>query len=1083
MRPVATSKVGGLLTSARAGVLAGSLCGLVFGLVDGGFAISSTLAKTGDGVSSRAPLGVLSGLGCVAGSVLQYTVLFALALLVLGLVLHPLLRARDLGRRYVVLLALGLGAGVAAELYWRTREHLFYGHSAVSPERLAVLGGALALGLAAGFVAARALARLSRGVQVGFTVACAAAWLGGGVYLAAEESRGSTRGAINERNRDLPNVVLVVVDALRQDVLGCYGHPRVKTPNLDRLAERGVLFENAFVQAPFTWTSFGSLLTGKYPRRHGLIKMKPGYKLRPQATLPWHLKHATRADGRELRPDDYVTASFHTGTLQEGSGLLRGFDYVFEETAGHELQDLSSPWSQFRSELLLWIFKNRIEEALRLGARRARSGELVGERARPALHDDGAPLLDAHAVRSARALQGALPRPRVHGAGEGVLRGAPSGDRVATVRADAGGRRSGAQPLLRRRHAGRRARRRPRARARARGRAREHARDRHGGPRRVARRGRPVGAQPHGAARALRAAPDVLAHQAARREARRSTRRPDRRLPDPLRPRRARAAEGGGRVRARRRRESAAARAWRKGRAAHVQLRRERRAARGAGPRAQARRAAQRRAAEDARRRAPRVRAIAGTEGDGAGLRRVRPEGPLRRGESGRRAPRGGAGAPCGAACVERRHADPRGARPGLGARRGDARDPEAHGLRRRRRRRRRMTRAVDLVLVANARIPSQRAQTLQIVQMAAAFERAGAHVALFHAKRRPTVELPPGQDAWRWYGVQLAEKPLLEPIRCLDWIDRVPRVLQYVPARLQEQSFGKNAARAVLEHHAGARVLTRELETAHHLAKKKRPNVFLELHRVPGGRLRRRALKASARACAGIVAISGGVKTDLVALGIDERRIVVEHDGFEPERFAKLPKRAKARAELGLPTSVPLVVYTGGLLEWKGVDLLVDAARALPDAYFVIAGGMDADVKRLRQKAGGLANVRIDGFQPPERVPLYLAAGDVGVAPNRSKPPISARYTSPLKVFESMAAGLPLVASDLPSLRELLTHEKDAWLVAPDDAGALAEGLKKLLGDAALRARLAQAFHARASEHAWIARARRLLAWMDEER
>lgn len=268
------------------------------------------------------------------------------------------------------------------------------------------------------------------------------------------------------------------------------------------------------------------------------------------------------------------------------------------------------------------------------------------------------------------------------------------------------------------------------------------------------------------------------------------------------------------------------------------------------------------------------------------------------------------------------------------------------------------MTRAVDLVLVANTRIPSQRAQSLQVVQMAAAFERAGAHVALFHAKRRPAIELPPGQDAWRWYGVELAEKPVLEPIPCVDWIDRVPRVLQYVPARLQEQSFGKNAARAVLTSHPVARVLTREVETAHLLAKKKRPNVFLELHRVPGGRLRRRALKASARACAGIVAISNGVKEDLVALGLDAQRIVVEHDGFEPERFAHLPTKAKARAELGLPASVPLVVYTGGLLEWKGVDLLVEAARRLPDAYVVIAGGMDADVEAAAA----------EGRRPPER-------------------------------------------------------------------------------------------------------------------
>jgi glycosyltransferase involved in cell wall biosynthesis len=192
------------------------------------------------------------------------------------------------------------------------------------------------------------------------------------------------------------------------------------------------------------------------------------------------------------------------------------------------------------------------------------------------------------------------------------------------------------------------------------------------------------------------------------------------------------------------------------------------------------------------------------------------------------------------------------------------------------------------------------------------------------------------------------------------------------------------------------------------------------------------------------------------------------------------LVTRAEARRELGLADGRAVVVYTGGLLEWKGVDLLVEAARELGEVQVVIAGGMDADAARLRRAARGVANVRIDGFQPPQRVALYLAAADVGVVPNRSRPPISARYTSPLKVFEAMAASLPLVASDLPSLRELLTHGEDAWLVQPDDAGTLAEGLRRILADDALRAGLARRLGERAARHTWDARSARLMGWME---
>ena len=385
------------------------------------------------------------------------------------------------------------------------------------------------------------------------------------------------------------------------------------------------------------------------------------------------------------------------------------------------------------------------------------------------------------------------------------------------------------------------------------------------------------------------------------------------------------------------------------------------------------------------------------------------------------------------------------------------------------------------LVLVANARMPSQRAQSLQVAQVAAAFARAGCATTLMHARRRDTPPMEAG-ELWAFYQSQGTggATPALRAVGCVDWIDRFPRRLQYLPARLQELSFARQAARALAAEPDSAWVLSRELEVARSLARGGRRGVFLEVHRVPGGRTRRRWLAQCAPRLAGVVAISGGVREDLLALGLREEDVRVEHDGFAPGRFEGLVTRAEARRELGLADGRAVVVYTGGLLEWKGVDLLVEAARELGEVQVIIAGGMDADAARLRRAAGGVANVRIDGFQPPQRVALYLAAADVGVVPNRSRPAISARYTSPLKVFEAMAASLPLVASDLPSLRELLTHGEDAWLVQPDDAGALAEGLRRVLADDALRAGLARRLGERAARHTWDARAARLVGWME---
>jgi glycosyltransferase involved in cell wall biosynthesis len=174
-------------------------------------------------------------------------------------------------------------------------------------------------------------------------------------------------------------------------------------------------------------------------------------------------------------------------------------------------------------------------------------------------------------------------------------------------------------------------------------------------------------------------------------------------------------------------------------------------------------------------------------------------------------------------------------------------------------------------------------------------------------------------------------------------------------------------------------------------------------------------------------------------------------------------------------------VVYAGSLLPWKGVDVLLGAAERLPATRFVVVGG-DADgIAVLRSRHGELANVRFDGFRPPEEVRRYLAAADVAVVPNRSTPAISARYTSPLKVFEAMGAGTAVVASDLPSLRDILEHDRTGWLVAPDDPDSLARGLSIVLSDPNLRIKLVTHARKEVTRRSWDSRARRLIEWMGE--
>jgi glycosyltransferase involved in cell wall biosynthesis len=119
---------------------------------------------------------------------------------------------------------------------------------------------------------------------------------------------------------------------------------------------------------------------------------------------------------------------------------------------------------------------------------------------------------------------------------------------------------------------------------------------------------------------------------------------------------------------------------------------------------------------------------------------------------------------------------------------------------------------------------------------------------------------------------------------------------------------------------------------------------------------------------------------------------------------------------------------------------------------------------------------VTFTGLVPPPRVPELLARADVLVLPNPASA-ISTRFTSPLKLFEYMAAGRPIIASDLPAIREVIEPEVHGLLVPPGDPEALASAISRMLDDSQLRDRLARAARTRVDDYTWDRRGERLEA------
>jgi len=159
-------------------------------------------------------------------------------------------------------------------------------------------------------------------------------------------------------------------------------------------------------------------------------------------------------------------------------------------------------------------------------------------------------------------------------------------------------------------------------------------------------------------------------------------------------------------------------------------------------------------------------------------------------------------------------------------------------------------------------------------------------------------------------------------------------------------------------------------------------------------------------------------------------------------------------------------VGYIGHLYQGRGMDVIDEVATRLPWADFHIIGGDPEDVEHWRDELAGAENVTFYGFLPPSDLDQYRLAFDVQLAPYQWNLATNAghntvNWMSPLKIFEYMAAGRAIVASDMPAIREILVDDYTALLCDPDDIDAWEDALRRLHEDAVLRNRLGKRAYA----------------------
>ncbi len=368
---------------------------------------------------------------------------------------------------------------------------------------------------------------------------------------------------------------------------------------------------------------------------------------------------------------------------------------------------------------------------------------------------------------------------------------------------------------------------------------------------------------------------------------------------------------------------------------------------------------------------------------------------------------------------------------------------------------------AAKFYYVANVRLPTEKAHGVQIMKMCEALSRAGVPIELVVPLRFNEIK----EDPFVYYGVERIFT--IKKLRCFDtvrfgkvgyWIELLTFTIHVVMNTFFNPGifYTRDEFVALSLRLAGKKRVVWE----GHMGQK---NSFIKL-----------LIKMNIP----FVLISQGLQHLYTKMGHTSERILVAHDAVDLDHFNNIEIAERARVKLGVPLDKKLVLYVGLLDEWKGYQTLLTASELLPhDIHVGIIGGHVDQIKILEKK---YPQVTFIGFKPYQELPSNQQAADVLIIPNSGRTEMSKCFTSPLKLFAHMASGVPIIASNLPSLREVL-DDRLAYFFTPDDPRNLADSIVEVLKHPEQGKEKARLARQKVEEYTWIKRAQKILHFIDQ--
>lgn len=199
------------------------------------------------------------------------------------------------------------------------------------------------------------------------------------------------------------------------------------------------------------------------------------------------------------------------------------------------------------------------------------------------------------------------------------------------------------------------------------------------------------------------------------------------------------------------------------------------------------------------------------------------------------------------------------------------------------------------------------------------------------------------------------------------------------------------------------------------------------------------------------------------------------EYDAVSPDRGVW--------RKIGLTGSEKIILYIGHFYKWKGVYTLLDAAQHVSSGTIVLIGGTKEDKSTVDDyiQKNKIENVKVVPFLPHHEIVKFTKSADVLVLPNTASEERSLRYTTPIKLFEYMASGVPIVASNVESFKFYLKDNLNAFLFEPDNSESLGIKINELLSDAGLCKIVSMKASHDVKEFTWGKRAESILHFIDK--